>query len=372
MTPPEKDWFSDGKEAARKLKLDLGIDTRKDVIEGHPESADGVLEKDSRYLALESGRAAARALLEQMNTDNELDEGTVNTSISMSRNEDSTVKKTSDDRDEPSRRDHFDFPSNKSHCMTICMVPPSTAYSAWSQLTSARKACRDPGFYRWPPHVNLLYPFLEPLFHIDGTLERASAEEKKQEVRVQFMNEVTKHLSNAAKQCRPFHVNLDSFGCFGGKSRGVLWADPKSTYSSMESSAEKVDPLIHLQNMLEKEFPMCNDQRKQGSFTPHMTISHYANISDAIEAKDELQSSWEPVSFHVSEVYLLQRTGDDGQFKVAATIPLGPSSIVKIHDPPISFPGMPIVEEEWVRLERMLMKNRRKKSFKGKRRKRVE
>lgn len=103
-----------------------------------------------------------------------------------------------------------------------------------------------------------------------------------------------------------------------------------------------------------------------------MTISHYANLSDAIEAKDELQSTWEPVSFRVSELYMLQRIGDDGQFKVVATIPLGPGSIVKIHDPPMSFPDMPLVEEEWVRDERMQMKDRRKRSFKGKRRKQVE
>jgi len=367
MTPPEKDWFSDGREAARQLKLELSIGTGKDVIEECPDSSDWSLEKDSRHSAMESGRAAARALLDQMTADNELEVGTFNASIALSGNDD-TANKNSGDQDEPSEG-HFDFPSQKSHCMTICMVPPSTAKSAWSRLTAVRKACRDPGFYRWPPHVNLLYPFLEPIFNIEGALERASVVEKKHEIRNQFMNEVTKHLSNAANQCMPFDVNLDSFGCFGGKSRGVLWANPKSHYSSMENNANEADPLIHLQNMLEKQFPTCNDQRKQGSLTPHMTISHYANISDALEAKYELQSTWEPLSFHVSEVYLLQRTGDDGQFKVAATIPLGPDSIVEIHDPPIPFPDMPIVEEEWVRDERMQMKDRRKRSFKGKRRK---
>ncbi|KAL7488260.1 hypothetical protein ACHAW6_013844 [Cyclotella cf. meneghiniana] len=371
MTHPEKDWFSEGREAARQLKLEFDISTGKDVIEACPESVDLSLEKDLRRSAMESGRSFARALLDKMTADNELDVDTFNASIASSENDD-TATTNSGDQDEPSKKGHFDFPSQKSHCVTICMVPPSIAKSAWSRLTSARKACRDPGFYRWPPHVNLLYPFLEPIFNIDGSLDGASVVTKKHEIRNQFMDEVTRHLSNAAKQVMPFDVSLDSFGCFGGKSRGVLWSNPKSHYSSIGNNAKDADPLVHLQNMLETQFPMCNDQRKQGSFTPHMTISHYANLSDAIEAKDELQSTWEPVSFRVSELYMLQRTGDDGQFKVAATIPLGPGSIVKIHDPPMSFPDMPLVEEEWVREERMQMKDRRKRSFKGMRRKHVE
>lgn len=117
---------------------------------------------------------------------------------------------------------------------------------------------------------------------------------------------------------------------------------------------------------------MCKDQKKQGSFTPHMTISHYANITDALASKAEVQSNWEPVSFRVYEVYLLERKGDDGQFLVRGTIPLGPGSVVKLHDQPTPFPDMPFEEEEWVLSERLQMKDRRKKSFKRNRRKNLE
>lgn len=71
----------------------------------------------------------------------------------------------------------------------------------------------------------------------------------------------------------------------------------------------------------------------------------------------------------VDEIYLLQRKGDDGQFKILASIPLGldDGDDVIINDDPEAFPGMPEYEEEWVLNERMNMKNRRKKNQKRRR-----
>jgi 2'-5' RNA ligase len=363
--PRERDWFSDGRDAARRLKEELGWDANPDRMID-PDAKDSKIEENqTRQAAMESGRSAARALLDQMSADKSTDADV----ISSTKKVDETVPIITGDQEKPP--DHFDLPSAKSHCLTICMVPPPTATAAWAQLTSARRSCRDPGFYRWPPHVNLLYPFVEPIFDIDGDLDKASRNEKKEDIRTAFMTAVCSHLSKAAKQCMSFDVTLDSFGTFGGKSRGVMWANPKSKhYTATDINNNVKDPLVHLQNELEKQFPMCTEQKKQGSFTPHMTISHYANITDALVAKEEVLSIWEPVSFRVSEIYLLNRKGDGGQFMIAATIPLGHGSVIKVHNPPLRFPDMPLVEEEWVLDERMKMKDRRKKSFKRSRRKR--
>ena len=357
VNSPTRDWFADGRDAAKQLKQELGLNDNKDVI-GFESAMATKEEKDPRETALESGRAAARALLDQMKADNNIDEQPR-----------SGMDISDGDEIELPDSDHFTLPSQKSHCLTICMVPPPSAKEAWSQLSSARRTCRDPGFYRWPPHVNLLYPFVEPVFDIDKDLDKASRNDKKVEIRSQFMKEVTVHLSKAASKCIPFDVTIDSFGVFGGQNRGVMWADPKSSHSMTDSHSDVIDPLSHLQNELEKQFPTCKDQKKQGKFTPHMTISHYANNTDALEAKETVQSAWEPISFHISEVYLLSRKGDDGQFNIAATVPLGLESVVTLHDPPIRFPGMPLEEEEWVLDERMKMKDRRKKNFKRYRRK---
>mmetsp|Transcript_33206 Transcript_33206/g.69882 ORF Transcript_33206/g.69882 Transcript_33206/m.69882 type:complete len:452 (-) Transcript_33206:51-1406(-) len=379
--PSDKDWFMDGREVARQLKMELGIMSEDDDVNLEAESKGK--KEESKFAAsdaiLESGRAAARELLREMNSvddsendededqivvvDNE-DESKNLQPLASSNNEELQTSETSNlpPSDNQSPEDYFNLPSRKSHCMTICLVPPPSATIAWEQLTAVRKECKDPGYYRWPPHANIVYPFLEPVYNKDG-------EESKDDQRTKFRNEIAIHLSKAAGKCEPFDVTIDSFGTFGGKSRGVLWAYPKSKYlQACDNEKDGEEPLITLHSLLEQQFPLCKDQRKTGAFHPHMTVSHYTNNENALIAKKEVESKWEPVSFHVPAIYLLERKGDEGQFKIAATISLGAGSEVKMHDPRMPFPAMPEVEEEWVYDERMAMKNRRKKGNKGRRR----
>jgi hypothetical protein len=129
--------------------------------------------------------------------------------------------------------------------------------------------------------------------------------------------------------------------------------------------------------MMEQQFPMCTDQRKNGRFTPHMTLSHFPSLEEAEAAQMQVETWWpNDITFDVNEIYLLQRTGDDGQFLRVATIALGEppdsnSTGITIHDPPVAFPDMPLVEEEWVRDERMNLKKRRNGAWKGRRRRGV-
>ena len=43
-----------------------------------------------------------------------------------------------------------------SHSSAVCLIPPR---SCWDQLQEDR-CFKDKAFVRWPPHINLLYPFL--------------------------------------------------------------------------------------------------------------------------------------------------------------------------------------------------------------------
>ena len=354
--PPDKDWFMDGRDAAQQLKMEIGIMTSKEEEDdgASDDSENKSEEEDSKATAsnavLESGRAAARELLKDLMDDTKSDQNEVGGQIV---NVDDDKTNESPPSDNQSSKDCFDLPSRKSHCMTICFVPPPSATKAWEQLTEARRECKDPGFYRWPPHANILYPFLEPVYNKESG-------ESKEVQRNKFRNEIAVHLSKVAEKCKPFDVKIDSFGTFGGKQRGVLWAYPKSMYGDNENEEE--EPLLEIHKLLVEQFPMCDDtQKKGGKFNPHVTISHYANNDDALAAKAKVESRWKPVSFHVPEVYLLERKGDAGQFKIFATIPLGEGSEVEFHDLPMPFHAMPEVEEEWVYDERMAMKNRRKK-----------
>ena len=276
------------------------------------------------------------------------------------------------------------------------MVPPASDTNAWGALSRARGELRDPGLFRWPPHANLLYPFLE--------LKSAKGAKESDNDGDMFDADILESLARATGRCEPFNVSLEKLGVFGGRSRGVLWIYPRSHTSALVggevlSSSMKVqkvedtdnfcdsfEPLIRLQASLEEEFPACSDQRKQGTFTPHLTISHFESLDDASKAKLKVEQWWTPVTFHIAEIYVLRRVGDDGQFEIAATVPLGcggPSNHytevmasenvntcnandlyhqahkIQIHNPPIRFPLMPASEEDWVKEERMNLKARR-------------
>jgi poly(A) polymerase len=47
---------------------------------------------------------------------------------------------------------------SKTHSSTVALVPPE---DSWAPIQRARYELQDKGLYRWPPHCNLLYPFVE-------------------------------------------------------------------------------------------------------------------------------------------------------------------------------------------------------------------
>lgn len=347
----------------------------------------------------------------------------------------------------------------KSHSLTVCLVPPPPQWSSsissetnhtssarfnknenkgdeapknwnslgdnvgddsvWNAVTNMRFLLRDPGFFRWPPHINLLYPFVqEPkiccALSDDGGDGGDSA--------APIPTSILAKLRRAAERVEPFWISLDltnasnsssnsssnGFGTFGGPSRGVLWVYPKSFRNNTKPTATETtilgeqnekenEPILELQSMLEAEFPMCSESLKQRSFLPHMTLSSkFGSLGDARAAANGLDGSMAsstqfkstPLSFWCREIYLLERSGDNGQFQRKATIILGnttrhfrageteasshhhgfvDSDSVCLHDPPLQFPGMPVFEENWVRVELEAFKARRRKNHKNRR-----
>ena len=251
----------------------------------------------------------------------------------------------------------------KVHHVTVCMVPPPEAEFVWTTVMHMRQQLKDPGFYRWPPHANLLYPFLEI---------KEPQDDKNDTTTSTSMNDLLNALQTAAARIEPFTVRLDKLGTFGGKQRGVLWLAPDSFYSNatvrgdeLETKHEGVKPLLQLHKALEDVFPMCKDPTKIGSFTPHMTLSHFLNLDDALVAQRFIESKYATqlpqLEFPLDRIYLLRRQGDGGQFLRMADVGLGKSGTYQYWaDQPRPFPGMPIKEADWVYEERMKLKARRK------------
>ena len=308
-------------------------------------------------------------------------------------------------QDQAQRQEQEPPTFRKDHTLTVCMVPPPDAVHVWDVVSQMRKELKDPGYYRWPPHANLLYPFLvwkdktkkKDSGEIDGD---ETAQDNDNDPGDDELSSILHKLKEATSKVEPFHVHLNPLGTFGGKQRGVLWLYPYSQFQqhreeeeeqSRSAAAAAVDnednvvkkeqedviqtasesdeePLKRLQRYLEEAFPMCRDQRKGGKFQPHMTLSHFENLTDAELAKDKIydmfpniRSDDRSLRFTLDRIYLLQRKGDMGQFLRVAEIGLGSdgTNIVSRFDPAQPFPGMPKEEESWVYEERMKLKARR-------------
>lgn len=63
--------------------------------------------------------------------------------------------------------------TKKSHSSALCVIPERRT---WTQLQEVR-CFKDKGFVRWPPHINLLYPFAPDegdAFHAAATATAAA------------------------------------------------------------------------------------------------------------------------------------------------------------------------------------------------------
>lgn len=244
--------------------------------------------------------------------------------------------------------DKEEHPAKKVHTVTVCVVPPPEYREVWETISQMRQQLKDPGYHRWPPHVNLLYPFLQ----LGGSDD---------------LKQIVGKLHTATRRCAPFPITLKQFGTFGGKKRGVLWFSPDSARMSIPNSDKEgtvPSPLATLQKRLEDAFPLCKDQSQKGAkgtFVAHMTLSHFQTLDDALAAQELLERDFtEPLDFVIDRVYLLQRKGDGGQFERVAEVGLGQNTTVsQIFHPPLAFPDMPAAEDDWIYEERMKMKYRR-------------
>lgn len=256
----------------------------------------------------------------------------------------------------------------KFHHLSVCMVPPEASEKVWEMITKCRTELQDPGLFRWPPHANLLYPFFDVRPNrINGDDEGNDVMGDSPAVNL----DIIEGLVAACCQCQPFEIRLQQFGTFGGRKRGVLWLHPDSRNPGDVDDDSVVPPLIRLQSLLVDSFPTCNDQNAKSieGFNPHMTLSHFINLDDALAAQKRVEEWWPTdLSFPVDCIYLLHRSGDSGQFLRVADISLGQgakATAAIVHKTPIPFRHMPETEAELVLEERMKLKKRRNGKGRG-------
>jgi 2'-5' RNA ligase len=179
----------------------------------------------------------------------------------------------------------------------------------------AVRRVRDKHFARWPPHINLLYPFLAS--------PSQSADPGDNQASLQLKPCIRLRIQEATKALPSFHVRLraDSLGVFShAPRRETVWLDP---------ATQRVQ---QLQAALQAEFAECDaDQRP---YTPHLSVGQANSIKGAQQIGEEIKDSitnflatkdGQPASLDwlVDQVYVLERNGYHGRFKLVGSIGLG-------------------------------------------------
>ncbi|KAI9025553.1 2'-5' RNA ligase superfamily-domain-containing protein [Hyaloraphidium curvatum] len=195
---------------------------------------------------------------------------------------------------------------------TICLLPPA---SAWHPIQAIRKV-HDRQIGRWPPHINLLYPFLD----LDALNEASFAAARE-------------NLRGALASVAPFRMELKQLKHFAHPRSATLFAAP-----------DDAAPVRAAQALLERAFPQCRDLRERGGadgFTPHLSLGQMAlhqggrggkgmakKDRDLVEGTlAELASQWPEsgVGFVVDRVYWLRRSRADDSvpFEIACEVRFG-------------------------------------------------
>lgn len=165
--------------------------------------------------------------------------------------------------------------SRTSHRSAVVLMPP---VESWGPLQRLR-ARYDSRFERWPPHVSLLYGFVEPA-ELPLSLPR---------------------LAEVAKNSKPFTLRLD---------RVVTFEHEASTTVALAPS--RAEDVVALQARLVAAFPFCTEQNRGdgGSFTPHLTIARLdsGDTKTLTSLKHELRAM--NLAWNANTLAVLERPAD--------------------------------------------------------------
>ncbi len=175
-----------------------------------------------------------------------------------------------------------------SYKSTLVILPPS---QNMVRVQEFRKI-HDRQFRRWPPHVNILYPFLEK-----STLDEAILQ-----------------VREALRNVDTFEVELKKASYFVHKSgRCTVYLVP-----------DPVERIREIHGLLLARFPYCTRQSSfEHGYTPHLSIGQARNRKTAEILSKEAAESICPLSFTIKSVFIMTRMDPpEDIFRVAHEIGL--------------------------------------------------
>jgi 2'-5' RNA ligase len=204
-----------------------------------------------------------------------------------------------------------------SHKSALALIPPST-------ITAPIEAVRrrhDRHFWRWPPHVNLLFPFLASPSEVIEQGDGKSSSLLNKDIR--------RRIRNAVQPIQPFRISLS--------------ADPPGIYTHPHIKSGKrtrkvvlLQPLgssiYRLQAALQAEF---TEYKAERAYSPYLSVGQVTSYRDAQDIAEETKrtvsqfvTSLEPkpravLDWYIDKVFILERQGIRAPYKVVGTVELG-------------------------------------------------
>jgi len=160
-----------------------------------------------------------------------------------------------------------------------------------SEINSLRRL-HDKAFSKWQPHINILYPFVEPA-HLSSAVAI---------------------LREALKEAKIFKVFADEVGVFRHRKNATVFLKP---------GVESEESFCNLRRDLVRALG-CNerDGTHDGTFRPHLTVGQAGLNGSAIEKLIEQVGKLVSLSWEGSTLAVLKRE-ISGEMEVVGELPLG-------------------------------------------------
>jgi len=133
-----------------------------------------------------------------------------------------------------------------------------------------------------------------------------------------YFEEAHNEFEKVLVKVQPFTITLKEFGYFSNKKGNILWIKPESS---------PPEALSNFQQTLQNVYPICNDIRRFGQYTPHITLGRLNTKQDVQSIIARLQEKFEPITFTTTEIQILSKVGNE-KYEVRDTVGIGGTTVV--------------------------------------------